>query len=417
MHKMMFSAAGDMQSALSTLFSAYASFAALMMLIRSMANELVPSPVRTYLQSLLRYFAPVSKQITIVVDEHYGGISRNQVYEAVEVYLGTKINPNTERFKVGKTPKQKSLNISVDKGIEIIDRFDNNIELKWRFASVEPRNQDGYRDEKCFFELSFNKKFKDRVMNEYLPFVLAQYKEIKDKDKVVKLYTRKRYHDSHGGWSSINLDHPATFETLAMDPQLKKGIKDDLESAEMQDRTATEQPNDPRKKLTLSGMLNFIDGLWSSCGDERIIIFTTNYKEKLDPALLRPGRMDMHIHMSYCTGQAFRLLASNYLDIHDHLLFGEIEDLMAKVEVTPAEVAEELMKSEDVDVALAGVVSFLKCKKTDGKEIEEDKANGPKVLQEENVLESARNKEVTLGGSLSEIVEEGLLEEEKVITH
>ncbi|KAJ0704928.1 putative P-loop containing nucleoside triphosphate hydrolase [Helianthus annuus] len=38
--------------------------------------------------------------------------------------------------------------------------------------------------------------------------------------------------------------------------------------------------------VTLSGFLNFIDGLWSSCGDERIIIFTTNRKEKLDPALI-----------------------------------------------------------------------------------------------------------------------------------
>ncbi|KAJ0796060.1 putative P-loop containing nucleoside triphosphate hydrolase [Helianthus annuus] len=29
------------------------------------------------------------------------------------------------------------------------------------------------------------------------------------------------------------------------------------------------------------------------------IVFTTNHKEKLDPALLRPGRMDVHINMSY----------------------------------------------------------------------------------------------------------------------
>ncbi|KAI5059523.1 hypothetical protein GOP47_0025842 [Adiantum capillus-veneris] len=42
-------------------------------------------------------------------------------------------------------------------------------------------------------------------------------------------------------------------------------------------------------KLTLSGLLNFTDGLWSCCGEERIFIFTTNYKDRLDPALLRPG--------------------------------------------------------------------------------------------------------------------------------
>ncbi|KAH7851289.1 hypothetical protein Vadar_009469 [Vaccinium darrowii] len=117
-------------------------------------------------------------------------------------------------------------------------------------------------------------------------------------------------------------------------------------------------------QLTLSSLLNFIDGLWSSCGDERIIIFTTNHKDRLDPALLRPGRMDMHIHMSYCTIQGFRLLASNYLGINNHNeLFSQIEGLMKTIEVTPAEVAEELMKSEDADFALSGLVNLLKRKR------------------------------------------------------
>ncbi|KAE8693265.1 hypothetical protein F3Y22_tig00110813pilonHSYRG00005 [Hibiscus syriacus] len=122
-------------------------------------------------------------------------------------------------------------------------------------------------------------------------------------------------------------------------------------------------------QLTLSGLLNFIDGLWSSCGDERIIIFTTNHKDRLDPALLRPGRMDMHVHMSYCNPQGFKLLASNYLGIHGHHhLFGEIEGLLKNIEVTPAQVAEELMKSEDADIALGGLVKLLKRKKLEGDE-------------------------------------------------
>ncbi|KAJ4822689.1 hypothetical protein Tsubulata_049641 [Turnera subulata] len=36
------------------------------------------------------------------------------------------------------------------------------------------------------------------------------------------------------------------------------------------------------------------------CSIELIIVFTTNHKEKLDTHLLRAGRMDMHIHLSYC---------------------------------------------------------------------------------------------------------------------
>ena len=117
-------------------------------------------------------------------------------------------------------------------------------------------------------------------------------------------------------------------------------------------------------QFTLSGLLNIIDGLWSSCGDERIIVFTTNHKDRLDPALLRPGRMDMHLHMSYCTMDGFKLLASNYLGINgDHRLFKEIEGLLENTEVTPAEIAEELLKSDGNDVALEGLVKFLKQKR------------------------------------------------------
>ncbi|KAI5013188.1 hypothetical protein ZWY2020_028142 [Hordeum vulgare] len=115
--------------------------------------------------------------------------------------------------------------------------------------------------------------------------------------------------------------------------------------------------------ITLSGLLNFIDGLWSTSGKERVIIFTTNYKDRLDPALLRPGRMDMHIYMGYCGWEAFRTLARNYFVVDDHSLFPEIQELLAEVEVTPAEVSEMLLRNEDADVALLGLVEFLTAKK------------------------------------------------------
>lgn len=120
--------------------------------------------------------------------------------------------------------------------------------------------------------------------------------------------------------------------------------------------------------MTLSGFLNFIDGLWSSCGDERIIVFTTNHKEKLDPALLRPGRMDVHVHMSYCTPSGFKLLATNYLGIKEHILFEEIEELIPKTQVTPAEVAEQLMRNDDPELVLNGLIEFLKAKRKEDEE-------------------------------------------------
>ncbi|KAI5001270.1 hypothetical protein ZWY2020_025920, partial [Hordeum vulgare] len=114
-----------------------------------------------------------------------------------------------------------------------------------------------------------------------------------------------------------------------------------------------EPEKDDETKVTLSGLLNFIDGLWSACGGERIIIFTTNHKEKLDPALIRRGRMDKHIEMSYCRFESFKVLAKNNLDIRP-----------------TADVAENLMpmskkKKRDPDVCLAGLIEVLKQAKED----------------------------------------------------
>lgn len=73
--------------------------------------------------------------------------------------------------------------------------------------------------------------------------------------------------------------------------------------------------------------------------------------------------MDMHIHMSYCTPAGFKVLASNYLEIEDHILFEQIEECIRETEVTPAEIAEQLMRNDSVDKVLQGLVVFLKAKK------------------------------------------------------
>ncbi|CAF1787435.1 unnamed protein product [Brassica napus] len=121
-----------------------------------------------------------------------------------------------------------------------------------------------------------------------------------------------------------------------------------------------------QSRVTLSGLLNFIDGIWSACGQERIIIFTTNHIEKLDPALIRRGRMDMHIELSYCSFEAFKVLAKNYLDVDSHLLFGEIESLLKETKIAPADVAEKLMAKNhkvEVDGSLKDLVESLERRK------------------------------------------------------
>merc|ERR1719263_1470518 len=49
--------------------------------------------------------------------------------------------------------------------------------------------------------------------------------------------------------------------------------------------------------LTFSGLLNALDGVGSAGG--RLFVLTTNHREKLDPALIRCGRVDMHVHFDF----------------------------------------------------------------------------------------------------------------------
>ena len=60
--------------------------------------------------------------------------------------------------------------------------------------------------------------------------------------------------------------------------------------------------------VTFSGLLNALDGL--SAGEERIAFLTTNHVELLDPALIRPGRVDMMVRI----GEATRYQAAQMWD-------------------------------------------------------------------------------------------------------
>ncbi|KAK4324607.1 hypothetical protein Pmani_004752 [Petrolisthes manimaculis] len=52
-------------------------------------------------------------------------------------------------------------------------------------------------------------------------------------------------------------------------------------------------------RLTFSGLLNCLDGVAST--EARMVFMTTNYPERLDPALIRPGRVDLKEYIGYCT--------------------------------------------------------------------------------------------------------------------
>ena len=118
---------------------------------------------------------------------------------------------------------------------------------------------------------------------------------------------------------------------------------------------------DTRSKLTLGGVLNFADGIRSSCGSERIFIFTTNHPERLDPALVRPGRMDMHIELSYCTFEVLKSLCRTYLGVTNHPTLKDIQAVLApSAKVAPADVTAILDANRlNPDRALQNMLEHL----------------------------------------------------------
>ncbi|POG73828.1 P-loop containing nucleoside triphosphate hydrolase protein, partial [Rhizophagus irregularis DAOM 181602=DAOM 197198] len=57
-------------------------------------------------------------------------------------------------------------------------------------------------------------------------------------------------------------------------------------------------------KFSLSTFLGCLDG--NILAEGNIIIMTTNHVEHLDPACIRPGRMDVHLDLGYCTHYQIR---------------------------------------------------------------------------------------------------------------
>jgi SpoVK/Ycf46/Vps4 family AAA+-type ATPase len=86
-------------------------------------------------------------------------------------------------------------------------------------------------------------------------------------------------------------------------PDIKKALDDHKKSIDNLDET-----------LTLDTMLTIIDGMIEQRG--RVIIATTNYIDRIDPALLREGRFDLNIKLEEFTdAEAKELLTKMYTGI------------------------------------------------------------------------------------------------------
>ncbi|KAG4931435.1 hypothetical protein JHK82_048541 [Glycine max] len=332
----------------SSWFEVYAAISTFMMLLRTSLNDLIPRQIRSFVISKLKsFFSERQLQHNHEVSLHINQFwdrQTNQLFQAAQEYLPDRITHSYRSLKVGKLMQHKNIVVALDGKQEVVDQFEDIKLLEWKLVESSKEDSDHHpkSNEKHSLTLTFDEKHREKIMNKYIPHVLSTYQAMQVAKRTIKI------HSMGGGsrhcWQKREvLDRSTTKESDEESDYEHKPVKVNT------------------KKFTLSGLLNYMDGLWFSGGEERIIIFTTNHRERIDPALLRPGRMDMHIHLSFLKGMAFQALASNYLGIEGyHPLFEQIKELLEKIEVTPAVVAEQLMRNEDPDVALEALVKFLK---------------------------------------------------------
>jgi chaperone BCS1 len=132
-------------------------------------------------------------------------------------------------------------------------------------------------------------------------------------------------------------DIDAAGLTRSNDPKLKK--KDD---------GALDPLGRPKavKAISLSGVLNAIDGVSSSEG--RILVMTTNKPKDLDSALIRPGRVDMHVQFELPgRDEMIEMFLSMYRDLGEQMETGKEADAMMAHMNAQSEAKEKRVSGEE----------------------------------------------------------------------
>ena len=104
---------------------------------------------------------------------------------------------------------------------------------------------------------------------------------------------------------------------------------------------AAHKDDDEPEQIDLSFLLNILDGTLESSG--RIIAISSNYPERIDKALIRPGRIDMIVQFRKCNRAILREMVDSFYDrTFEDWTSAQLEYLW-----TPAEVNQILFRNFD----------------------------------------------------------------------
>jgi len=131
--------------------------------------------------------------------------------------------------------------------------------------------------------------------------------------------------------------------------------KEKVGDAWMDNKEHDDEIKDP---IDLSFLLNLLDGTLEASG--RILAISSNFPERIDRALIRPGRIDMIVHFKKCNRQILREMVTSFYDKdHDDWTTEDLDYKWSPAEVNQIlfrnfanhdEAIEELktLKSEDL---------------------------------------------------------------------
>lgn len=109
--------------------------------------------------------------------------------------------------------------------------------------------------------------------------------------------------------SEMNLTDDRLNHLMNNLPQRSILLLEDIDAA-FDKRLQSDGKDGYQSHVTFSGLLNALDGVTSS--EETITFMTTNHPEKLDPAILRPGRIDYKVFIGNATGYQMRQMFLNF---------------------------------------------------------------------------------------------------------
>ena len=119
------------------------------------------------------------------------------------------------------------------------------------------------------------------------------------------MFVAKTFRENTGGWiHNVNGSVKPSFviiEDIDKTASMSKPVEitDDMSPVEQKDVMEKAITS----KVMLGEIMNVIDGVNSP--ENVIWIFTTNYIDNLEPALIRPGRIDLQVEIDYITNETF----------------------------------------------------------------------------------------------------------------